>query len=79
MTDPHSAPERLLRVPAVLERIGLRRTCLYRHIASGEFPRPVKLGRASAWPESEVRAWIAARKAERGWGRASEIAPERKE
>lgn len=66
MADPRPTPERLLRVPAVLGLIGLQRSCLYRHIASGDFPRPVKLGRISAWPEHEVTAWIAARKAERG-------------
>jgi predicted DNA-binding transcriptional regulator AlpA len=34
-------------------------------IKMGRFPKLPWLGRASAWPESEIRAWIEARKAER--------------
>ncbi len=41
------------------------KTRIYEEIRQGRFPRPVKLGRKSVWPESEVRAWIEARKAER--------------
>jgi predicted DNA-binding transcriptional regulator AlpA len=33
--------------------------------AGNRFPRPVKLGRVSAWPESEVLAWIERQKAQR--------------
>jgi len=50
---------RLLRKPAVLERIGLRTTELYDLVREGQFPAPVPLGkRAVAWIESEVEAWI---------------------
>lgn len=34
-------------------------------VKQGGFPRPVKLRRISAWPESEVQEWIAARKREK--------------
>lgn len=56
----------LLRLPQVQARAGLSRSELYRRIAAGTFPAPVKLGeRASAWPESEIAAWCAARIAAR--------------
>lgn len=53
-------PGRILRLPAVMDRTGLRTTAIYAHIKAGTFPRPVKLGpKASGWLESEVNAWIA--------------------
>jgi prophage regulatory protein len=56
----------LLRLPQVKARTGLSRSELYRRMAAGDFPQPVKLGtRASAWPESEVSAWCEARIAAR--------------
>lgn len=56
----------LLRLPQVQARTGLSRSELYRRIAAGTFPAPVKLGeRASAWPEHEIAAWCAARIAAR--------------
>jgi prophage regulatory protein len=59
-------PLRLLRLPAVRQRTGKCRSDIYRGIARGTFPAPVKLGaRASAWNAAEVDAWIAARIAER--------------
>lgn len=64
-----SPPDRLLRLPIVLHMTGLARSSLYKAIGAASsndgFPRPVKLGRASAWPESEVRDWIERRKADR--------------
>lgn len=57
--------DRLLRLPAVQELTGLARATIYKAVVQRSFPRPVKLVRASAWPEVEVRAWIEARKAER--------------
>jgi len=56
----------LLRLPQVKARTGLSRSELYRRIAAGTFPAPVKLGeRASAWPEQEVTTWCEARIAAR--------------
>ncbi len=57
---------RLLRLPEVKARTGYSRSEVYRRIAAGDFPAPVKLGdRASAWPEHEVNAWCLARIAAR--------------
>jgi len=48
--------ESFLRLPQVMERTGLCRSAVY---AMEGFPKPVKLGgRAVAWVESEVQAWI---------------------
>ena len=56
----------LERLPAVKARTGMSRSEIYRRIALGDFPRPIKLGeRASAWPEHEVTAWIVSRIAAR--------------
>ncbi len=56
----------LERLPEVKRRTGLSRSEIYRRIAAGDFPKPVKLGeRASAWAEHEVSDWIASRIAAR--------------
>ena len=49
---------RLIRMPAVRERIGLGRTAVYELIKLGRFPRPVKVGAVSAWIDVEITRWI---------------------
>ena len=51
---------RLLRLPEVLERIGVGRTMLYRLLAEDPtFPRPVKVGRKIvAWRSDLLEEWI---------------------
>lgn len=54
--------EKLLRLPAVIDRVGLQRDTIYRMARAGTFPRPVKLSaRASAWNEGQINDWIKAR------------------
>lgn len=69
MTDTQDMLSRrlqLVRLPSVKSATGLSRSEIYRRIASGDFPKPIKLGeRASAWAEHEVTAWIASRIAAR--------------
>jgi prophage regulatory protein len=65
--ETYAAP-RLLRLPAVEAATGLRRSSIYDLIRARQFPAPVKLSRLSAWPESEVSAWIADRIRERDAG-----------
>ncbi len=49
----------LERLPRVRTRVGLSRSELYRRIALGTFPAPIKLGeRVSAWNAAEVDRWI---------------------
>jgi prophage regulatory protein len=58
-------PEKLLRLPTVIERVGVSRSTLWSWVREKRFPPPVRLGlRAVGWRESEVAAWIEARVAE---------------
>lgn len=42
-----------------MDSTGLARSTVYKFIAEGRFPKPVKLGaRMVAWVESEVQEWI---------------------
>ncbi len=52
------AQERLLRMPDVIDQVGLNRTTIYKFIAEGRFPAPRKIGRVSVWSEQEVQQWI---------------------
>lgn len=56
---------KLIRLSDVLDRVPLGKTAVYKLIAEDEFPRPVKLGTASAWVEQEINEWIAERAARR--------------
>lgn len=52
-------PERLLRLRDVVAKVGMGSSTIYRKMAAGHFPSPVKLGPASVrWRESEVQRWI---------------------
>ncbi|MBL8527558.1 MAG: AlpA family transcriptional regulator [Burkholderiales bacterium] len=52
-------PPRLIRLREVVARTGRSRSMIY---SDPQFPRPIKIGpRASAWLESEVSEWVAAR------------------
>lgn len=51
---------RLVRLPAVQAMVGLSKSEIWRRIAAGRFPRPIKLGpNTSAFVEAEVAAWVA--------------------
>ena len=53
---------RIIRLPEVMDRIGLGRSTIYDKIASGCFPEPLSLGaRSVGWWESEVNEWLASR------------------
>ena len=59
---PCSLSSRLIRLPEVKARVGLGRSTIYRRMREGTFPLPRSLGgRASAWAEEDVSAWIAER------------------
>jgi len=52
-------PVRILRLPDLIEKVGLSRAQIYHLISLGEFPSQVKLGlRACGWLESEIDEWI---------------------
>jgi prophage regulatory protein len=50
--------ERMIPLMAVMQRVGLGRTTIYKMIRDRSFPAPVKIGpRASRWIETEVATW----------------------
>jgi prophage regulatory protein len=52
--------DRVLRIPEVIDLVGLSVSTIYAMIADGRFPRPIKLGkRAVGWKESTIDAWLA--------------------
>jgi len=52
-------PSRILRLPEVINRVGLRRASIYQHMSAGSFPKSISLGlRAVGWVESEIDAWV---------------------
>jgi len=61
---PRVLHEELLRLPAVIRRVGLRKTAIYEKIRRAEFPKPVAIGvRARAWRASDINTWIGERAA----------------
>ena len=60
---PTGDPARVLaRLPVVLKMTGLGRSTIYRWIADGSFPPPVRLGpRAVAWRWSDLDRWTRSR------------------
>ena len=57
--------DKLIRRPEVQAMTGMSRAAIYQKMATGQFPRPVKIGRrAVAWPQSAIDEWIESRKAE---------------
>lgn len=55
--------DRLIRCPDVKNLTGVGRTNIYKLMAAGEFPRPIKLGSASLWSENAILEWIERQKA----------------
>jgi len=63
-STPAGDPPRVLaRLPVVLKVTGLGRSTIYRWIADGSFPPPVRLGpRAVAWRWSDLDQWTRSRR-----------------
>lgn len=52
-------PARLLRLPDVMARVGLRRSAIYQRMSDGRFPKSRSLGpKCAVWLESEIENWI---------------------
>ena len=50
---------RLIRLPEVENKVGMRKSAIYAKIQAGTFPAPLKLNsRMSCWPESTINEWI---------------------
>jgi prophage regulatory protein len=53
-------PARLLRLPEVMDRVGLKRSAIYQRMREGRFPKSRSLGpKCAVWVEAEIEEWIA--------------------
>lgn len=59
-TEPNlTNPSRLIRLPEVLERVGMKRSAVYQRMRDGRFPRSRSLGaKCVVWVEAEIDEWI---------------------
>jgi prophage regulatory protein len=55
----------LLDFAGVSRKVGLSRKTIYCRIRSGDFPKQIKIGRASRWLKHEVDDWISSAAATR--------------
>ncbi|WP_442267627.1 helix-turn-helix transcriptional regulator [Tenacibaculum sp. ZS6-P6] len=52
-------PNRILKLPEVIQKTGLSRSTIYAYKKEGIFPEPIKLGRRSVgWIEQDIENWI---------------------
>lgn len=50
---------RLIRLPEVMNRVGLKRSAIYQRMSEGRFPRSRSMGsRCTVWVESEIDEWL---------------------
>ncbi len=47
----------LVALPVVSYISGLQKSAIYKRIADGNFPAPVKIGNANRWPMDEILEW----------------------
>lgn len=57
--------EVLLTIDEAAKRLAISKRTLEREIAAQRFPKPLKIGRSSRVPESDVQAYVAALRSER--------------
>ena len=56
---PVSPALRLIRLPEVMSRVGLKRSAIYQRMSEGRFPKSRSLGgKCTVWVEAEIDAWI---------------------
>ena len=69
-SQPDGAPEvtivrrsgKLLRLPAVEDRTGFKKSSVYAGVKAGTFPAPVRLSaRAVGWREEDLDKWVSER------------------
>lgn len=57
-----SIEDRILRLPQVLERVGLGATSVWRAVSEGKFPKPLRIyGRSVGWRASDIAEFIRSR------------------
>jgi prophage regulatory protein len=70
----------ILRLPAVEQATGHKKSQLYHLMGKGEFPRPVNISKQSVgWWSDEIEAWQQSRqRAEGGWSPRDRKQPQRR-
>jgi len=62
MTDPcarlRDRHKLLLGIEGVVDIVSLSKRTVWRLVSAGEFPAPVKVGRASRWRVADIRQWV---------------------
>ena len=58
LTETSVRPDPLLSLTEVLSVVGVASSTWWAGVASGKFPRPVKCGRRSFWPQSVIADFI---------------------
>lgn len=52
-------PAKLLRLPEVMQRVGLKRSAIDQRMAEGRFPKSRSIGlKCAVWVEAAVENWI---------------------
>jgi len=55
-----TALDRLLPMPKVIDLTSFSKATVYRKVADGSFPAPLKIGKSRvAWRQSDIAAWLA--------------------
>jgi len=57
-------PDPLLPLPEVLALISVSKSTWFAGVAMGKFPPPIKCGRRSFWPQSQIIEFIESLKAQ---------------
>lgn len=53
---------KILRLPALAEKLGKPKSSIYYLIKHGQFPRPISLSaRSVGWREEDIEAWLQSR------------------
>lgn len=52
--------ERLIRLPEVMAKLGIKRSTVWLFVKQGRLPKPIKLSaKVTVWKESEISTYIA--------------------
>ena len=58
MENANATPTQLLDIRAIMSIVSTSKPTIYRWMAEGKFPRPIKAGRKSLWLMSDIMKWI---------------------
>jgi len=50
--------EKLLTLKEVTDVVGFKQSTIYKFIKTKDFPKSIKIGRASRWKQSDIQNWM---------------------